>query len=371
MASFHNNKGAKKPWSVRFIIIENGREKHKRLSGFTKRTDANQAYLDFMADYKPTFNMNSTTQLSDLKYDDLVIKYFKNDKTKTKESTHVDKIGTFKRFIEPALKNKNIARLDKRFCHEWQANLWQKPYAYKYKTKIRGYLNNFLNWVEEVYEVTNKLKYVKIPKRIEPKKEMLIWELWEIEKFLESCDDMLLKTLIMFQFYTGNRIGETFALSDRDIYNGQVIVNKIYSRKTLDGKGKIIPTTKNYVIRNTPIPAILQKQLDDYFLWKRKNKISSTFLFGGDKPIAETTLRRSFSQYTHEAGLKRIRVHDLRHSYVSMLKHIGLDNKIIASLIGDTEEQVIKTYAHLYNDDKENAIDFLNAELGKKLGKIN
>ncbi len=100
-------------------------------------------------------------------------------------------------------------------------------------------------------------------------------------------------------------------------------------------------------------------QLDSYLQFKAENGISNTFLFGGDKPLAENTIRRVFDRYIALAGVKRIRIHDLRHSYVSMLLHVGVNNKIIASLIGDREEQVIKTYSHLYEADKNTAINTL------------
>ncbi len=48
------------------------------------------------------------------------------------------------------------------------------------------------------------------------------------------------------------------------------------------------------------------------------------------------------------SGVKRIRVHDLRHSHVSLLIELGYRTHAIADRIGDTPEMVDKTYAHLY-----------------------
>lgn len=59
------------------------------------------------------------------------------------------------------------------------------------------------------------------------------------------------------------------------------------------------------------------------------------------------------------AGVKRIRVHDLRHSFVSMLIHLGANYTVVADLISDTPEQVTKTYGHMYDEDKLSIISRL------------
>ena len=76
------------------------------------------------------------------------------------------------------------------------------------------------------------------------------------------------------------------------------------------------------------------------------------FYFSGEEPLAATTVDRYFKKYTALAGLPEIRIHDLRHSFVSMLIHHGANFMVVADLISDTVEQVIKTYGHLYEEDQ-------------------
>ena len=68
------------------------------------------------------------------------------------------------------------------------------------------------------------------------------------------------------------------------------------------------------------------------------------------------TISRTFEKYCNEANVKVIRIHDLRHSFVSMCIHLGANLLIVADLIGDTVEQVTKTYGHLYEIDRINII---------------
>lgn len=96
---------------------------------------------------------------------------------------------------------------------------------------------------------------------------------------------------------------------------------------------------------NTPICEPLKKILTDY-------QGETPYYFGGERPFSENAVRNKFLKYCKEAGLEPIRIHDLRHSFVSMLIHLGANMMIVADLIGDTVEQVMKTYGHLYEEDK-------------------
>lgn len=113
-----------------------------------------------------------------------------------------------------------------------------------------------------------------------------------------------------------------------------------------------------------PLPLSLQKTLNDYILRKRDRGLPAEFLFcgrdGGHLP--HSTIRRRFDVYTEAAGVPRIKIHDLRHSYVSLLIHKGANLTLIASLIGDSFEQVTNTYGHMYESDKINAVLLLDTD---------
>ncbi len=67
---------------------------------------------------------------------------------------------------------------------------------------------------------------------------------------------------------------------------------------------------------------------------------------------------KTFAKYQES---KKIRVHDLRHSHVSLLINIGYKTHAIAKRIGDTPAVVDRTYAHLYPD--------VNLSIAKELNK--
>lgn len=69
--------------------------------------------------------------------------------------------------------------------------------------------------------------------------------------------------------------------------------------------------------------------------------------------FAKTALNKELDYIAKAAGVKRIRVHDLRHSHVSLLVELGYRTHAIADRIGDTPEVVDRTYAHLYPNTAE------------------
>lgn len=110
----------------------------------------------------------------------------------------------------------------------------------------------------------------------------------------------------------------------------------------------------------------MQEKIEKYKAWKTENGLTKNFLFGGDKPLAENTIRRKLSRDIAKSGQPTISPHGFRHSYVSLLIHLGVPTKVIAELIGDREKQVIETYSHLYQNAKNDAISLIDKSLSKK-----
>jgi integrase len=65
-----------------------------------------------------------------------------------------------------------------------------------------------------------------------------------------------------------------------------------------------------------------------------------------------------------QAGVKRIRIHDLRHSHVSLLTEMGFSALAIADRLGHESIDVTYRYAHLFPSKQKDRADRLN-DLGK------
>jgi integrase len=77
---------------------------------------------------------------------------------------------------------------------------------------------------------------------------------------------------------------------------------------------------------------------------------------GGIRAIRDTTISNRNTTYAKLAGIKKIRIHDFRHSNASLLINI----RILARRLGDTKNKIMRTYSHLYPKEEEKVIDILN-----------
>ena len=67
-------------------------------------------------------------------------------------------------------------------------------------------------------------------------------------------------------------------------------------------------------------------------------------------------------KYAEESGVERIRVHDLRHSHVSLLIHMGFSAVAIGKRVGHKSERITYYYAHLFLGVQEEIADRLDKE---------
>lgn len=345
------------------IITLEGDEKQKKLSGFTTKALAKQAYVDFVTSKCELVKNNPIKKkVVDKKIptvDELIPEYIASLFNQNKASSIYSKRKTYAKFVSPILGNIPIDKLSKEVLYRWQDALWEMKnertgnyYDNKYLCDIRILFNTFLSWCETRYGYINHLKEVTKPKKRAQKTTMQIWTREQFDKFISYIKDPIYHALFVLLFYTGRRKGEIYALTPDDIHGNKIVFNKSITRKTLDGNPYAVTSTKAEKKQEIPVCQTVQNELKN-FQW------GFPFLFGGEKPLGDNTVRRIFHYYTEQADLPQIRIHDLRHSFVSMLIHMGANFTVIADLISDTVDQVINTYGHMYEEDKQKIVDLI------------
>lgn len=65
-------------------------------------------------------------------------------------------------------------------------------------------------------------------------------------------------------------------------------------------------------------------------------------------PISKSYLHHEMDRGVKESGVKRIRIHDLRHSHVSLLINMGFTALAISNRVGHESEKITYRYAHLF-----------------------
>ena len=109
-----------------------------------------------------------------------------------------------------------------------------------------------------------------------------------------------------------------------------------------------------------PAASVIQKRLHrvslsqpalDLLHEMRGNARSERFLFPGknaDGPVAD--IKKSWGTICAKAQIEGVRLHDLRHTYASLLASAGQSLPIIGALLGHTQAQTTQRYAHLLDD---------------------
>ena len=174
-------------------------------------------------------------------------------------------------------------------------------------------------------------------------------------------------------FFAGLRRGEACALQVKDYHKEgarpYLDINK--SLPALAGNCHQVAKTKNeQSIRKVPIPNTLVRILDEQIerLKRLPDKFSEDFFIaGGTNTLCVSSIRDIKIAVEDELHLEHIRVHDLRHSYVSVLINAGVPITTISKLVGHTSVEVTwKVYSHLYPDTLSNAIDIFDQIMPQK-----
>ena len=146
----------------------------------------------------------------------------------------------------------------------------------------------------------------------EERKEMLFWTK---EEYLKFSEEMMDKPVSYYAFqmlyWTGIREGELLALTpaDFDFEHGTVKISKTYQR--LKGKDIITSPKTKKSNRTIQMPDFLCTEMKEFFGMqyglKKKDRIFT---------VTKHYLHHEMDRGAKAAGVKRIRIHDLRHPYV-------------------------------------------------------
>jgi len=375
-------------WGLRFRIQEEGKVVHKNMVGYRTEKDANDAYLQFMSTYKKPTNPVGAP-IYKLKIEDIFPVYLKVKASEVKQSTYYDIIKCFNTNILPYFTGRIVTTITTQDIRDWQDFLVSKGYALKTKQKNRAYLNNLFDYLHKEYGIENVVERVKgFSKKLETiaPVEMNIIEPSEYQEFEKAVDDLHDKTMFNILYLCQTRKGEMCALTWNDWLgdNQKLNIDKTFSRISFDGTQDQYPVPKASVIkefnvgqkskyivhspkstnsvRKIDLPDSTISYLQQLYDIRSKEQGFSNdeFIFGKRGSFMNyTTLSNRFEKYKMQSNIsQKVRVHDLRHSGVSLLINTYQNSSsnintlqlefIIAERIGDTVEQVIKTYGHLF-----------------------
>ena len=254
----------------------------------------------------------------------------------------------------------------------WQNALKRENLSIPRINKITGEFKTIFEYADKFYNIrcnpARTVGFIKETAAI--KNVMLIWTPDEFNQFIEACKPNILEyTLFNLLYYTGLRKGEALALSweDIDMYSRRLNVSKTISQKHKEKDSTFTITRPKTTrgARTIDLPEKIINILTEYKSWQRKDCPDLTnqdFIFGGKKPISETSLERYKNKKCKEAGVKQIRIHDLRHSHASLLINMGITPLFISERLGHRDvSTTLDVYSHLFPSNQREIVNKLDA----------
>lgn len=254
--------------------------------------------------------------------------------------------------ILPYFADRKIDEIEVRDVIAWQNELLA---AFKDEGKEEKYSQDYLRTIQAQLTAifAHAVKYYNLPKNPsslagtigkEVPKEMQFWTKEEYLKYAESMMDKP-RSFYAFEllYWTGIRSGELLALtpSDFDFENQTLRINKTFHRS----KGEDIITSPKTAKSNRIImlPPFLCDEIKDYLeMFYEIGENERMFSF------TKSYLGHEMERGCKESGVKKIRIHDLRHSHVSLLIDMGFSALAIGNRVGHETEKITYRYAHLF-----------------------
>jgi integrase len=198
------------------------------------------------------------------------------------------------------------------------------------------------------------------------------WSMDELNSFLDVASEHRLYFFFRLSAFTGARRGELLALRWSDFDGKSIMITK--SRLEVAGVAFEQLSTKGG--SNGQRRVILDSETIDLFNSHRKRQLKERILIGehwqdGDfvftqengLPLDPGTPSHLFGKMIKKAGLRNIRLHDLRHLHATELLRLGEPLHVVAQRLGHRDAMVTATiYAHVSNEQDETASQkFANA----------
>ena len=303
-----------------------GERKQKCKRGFATKRAAQ--------DWEQKFHMQNAADM-DMTFEAFYEIYTKDMKSRLKENSWITKQNIVETKILPYFGRRKISEITTKDVIAWQNEQLafrdekHKPYSQTYLKTLHNQLSAIFNHAVRFYDLRANPASKVGNMGNEERREMLFWTKEEYQKFaVEMMDKPVSFYAFGMLYWCGIREGELLALTpaDFDFQNSTVRINKSYQR--LHGEDVITSPKTKKSNRTIKMPQFLCEEMQDYlgmlYGIKKKDRIFT---------VTKSYLHHEMDRGSKAAGVKRIRIHDLRHPYV---KHT---TKIFSLRLMDSQAQ--------------------------------
>lgn len=332
-----------KTWYVKLYYTDyTGTKKQKKKRGFKLQRDAKEWEHNFLLKQQADLTMS---------FENFVSIYMEDMKHRLKEHSYIHKEYIINGKLLPFFGKLSMSQITPAIIRKWQNELISyrnekgQPFSVTYLKNINKQLSAIFNYAVQYYDLKENPCHKAGSIAKGSADEMLFWTTEEFKVFLEKVSNKPpSRAGFLTLYYTGLRIGELLALEycDIDFEGCKLTVDKSYQR--IQGRDVItLPKTPRSV-RTISLPVFLRDELKAY----------TERLYGLHKhdrifPYTKSFFLHEMIRGTKDNQVKRIRLHDIRHSHASLLIELGFSPVAIADRLGHEKvETTLNTYSHLF-----------------------
>ena len=312
--------------------------------------------------------LNKATADLDMTFASFVEQYTADMKSRIKENTWATKDYIIRTKLLPYFGKLKMCNITAQQIITWQNEMLDhkdengKKYSPVYLRSVNSQLSAIFNHAVRYYNLRENpcKKAGSMGKK--KNREMLFWTK---EEYLKFADVMMDKPVSYYAFemlyWCGIREGELLALTpaDFDFTTHTLRINKSYQR--LNREDVITPPKTFKSNRFIKMPQFICDEMQDYmemlYGLKEDERIFT---------ISKSYLHHEMNRGSKVSGVKRIRVHDLRHSHVSLLINMGFTVLAIADRMGHESIDITYRYAHLFPSEQTQMAEQLDIERMEK-----
>lgn len=336
-----------------------GEEHHKKKRGFSTKKEALEWEKEFLNQINGSLGMT---------FRDFIEIYMANMEKRLKASTVANKRFLIDLKIVPYFGKMPLNDIKPTDIRRWQNELTSyrdengNPYSETYLKTINNQITAIFNYAVKYYGLKENPCHKAGGMGKKNAEEMQFWTRDEFNIFIKYFEDKpKYYAMFMTLYYTGIREGEMLALTpaDIDLEKATIRINKNF--QIVNGKEMITTPKTPKSNRVVHIPKLLvnclKKYMEQWYDLKPDDRIF---------PYTKNIVNHALDNGCKATGVKKIRVHDIRHSHASLLVEMGCTPLLLAERLGHERVQTtMETYSHLYpNKQAEVAmqLDSLDAE---------
>ena len=325
-------KKRRRPYAVRITIgwSDEGKQMYKYISYHEKKTDAVIALAEYN---KNPYDLDA----SRIKFKEIYERLMEQEE----KTLSLKTLGNYKsayKYCQP-LYNKVFKDLRKNHLQGVidgiESNSMPKVTKLLFQKMYKFALENDI-------VTTNYAQYIKLPKKKEAKKKVPFTN-EEIQRLWDNIDTIRNADIVLIMLYTGMRISEVLSLEKANIHLDERYM--IGGLKTEAGIDRVIPIHKRIV------PLIEKRMSNPNKKWLMINQRNTQLKYSA-------FLKGYWSEFLEDLGAEH-HAHDTRHTFISELDRLGVNNIVIKRIVGHSDADVTEHYTHKRIDELIEAVDKL------------